>query len=297
LTEEDHQAVRQLLFMISTQASAAGVMGLPIGGFLFVAQAIAGMVGDDDDPIDVEAEIKAFIYEHFTDAFNINDAISRGFLTAWLGLDLHSRLNQSDLFFREPDKALEGKYASEYLISQLGGPFIGMLQNWFNARKMINDGYMMRGVETAMPKVLKDSLAAIRLSEEGARSMRGDLIEDISIAEVIGKAFGVNSADLALKYDANFIKSKVESEYRKRRTHLIDISARAKLDNDNEAFKEAWAEVTHWNKVNPELGITMSQIIKSVKARKATSKKMESGFLVNPKLKVKTDKFSFSDEE
>jgi SAM-dependent methyltransferase len=295
LTDEDREAGRLILGMISMQASAAGVMGLPIGGFMVAAQLIADSLDSDDEPFDVEAELKKWIYDNFTDAGNINDAIVRGPLTAWTGLDFNSRVNQSDMWFREPDKDLEGDYGVNYLAETLGGPIVGMAASLLDAKRMIGDGHLIRGIENLMPKSIKDPLVSLRYSEEGARNMRGDLIDDTNIFESIAKAGGFNSADLALKYDENFIKKRIEREYKNRYTNLMDMAARAKIDKDSEAFNDAWSDIEEWNKTNPTMRITRAKIAKSVKQRMKTSRKMDNGFLSDKRLKDQTGQFDFTD--
>jgi hypothetical protein len=271
-------------------------MGLPIGGLMVVLQAAANLGGDDDEPIDVEAAIKAFIYDHVTSTFNINDALVRGPLTAWTGIDFQSRLNQSDLLFREPDHALEGKYGTSYIYNTLLGPIGGMFQNYMTAIEMFNDGYTMKGVEKILPKALKDPLTAMRFaSEGGATNMRNDIIEDINLAEAFTKLVGFTPSALSLKYDENFIKTRLQNDYVARYRHLMDVAARAKIDGDTEGFNEIWTEIDDWNKTNPNLKITPLKIGQSVKQRKAQSKKMESGFLTDKRLKDKTDLIDFTD--
>jgi len=296
LTKKDKQAVRLLFGMIAMQGSAAGLMGLPIGGFMIAAQMLANAIDDDDDPIDFEAELKAFIYDNFTDALNINDAIARGPLTAWTGIDFNSRLNQSDMWLREPERELEGQYGTSYLLESLGGPIVGIAQNLFDAKKLIHDDHIMRGIEKILPKSIKDPITALRYNADGgARNMREDLIEEISIAESIAKAGGFGPAGLSLKYDENFIKQRIQGEYKRRRTHLLDLATRAKRDNDPEEFNKVWVDIEKWNSINPEMRITRPQIIKSWKLRMKSSNKMKDGFLSDKRLKDKTDQYSFSD--
>jgi hypothetical protein len=295
LNEQDKEAVRLLQGMIIMQGATAGLMGLPIGGFMVAAQLLADGIDDDDDPIDVEAAIKSLIYNNVTDKFNLNDAIVRGPLTAWTGVDFQSRLNQSDMWFREPDRELEGQYGTNYLAETLGGPIVGIAQNILDGKKMIGEDHMMQGIEKLLPKAIKDPITALRYHKEGARTLRHDLIEDINIAEAIAKAGGFNSADLSLKYDQNFIKSRIQRLYKTRYGHIMDMAATAKRDGNNEAFQEAKQDILEWNKTNPDMKITMGKVLASVKQRNKTSKKMDDGFLSDRRLKDKTKQFDFAE--
>jgi len=146
-----------------------------------------------------------------------------------------------------------------------------------------------------LPKVLKDPLAALRIAKEGVTSMRGDVISEVNAFDVFMKTIGFTDADTSLKYDVNFTKSRIESLFTERRTHLLDIASRARLESAEE-FNKVWnEEIVHWNEVNPEpaLRITKAQVMKSTLAKRRTSSKMDEGFLVNKKLAFKTDKYNY----
>jgi hypothetical protein len=285
LTTEDKQAVKLLVGLVGMQGAMAGVMGLPIGGALVIMQAIASMAGDDDDPIDVGDEIKAMIYNYVPGIWG--DAVARGPLTAFSGIDFFGRLKMDSMFFRDPQKDLEGKYGTQWLAETLAGPMGGMVQNLFDFVEMWGDDYKGKAVEKLLPKAFRDPLAALRI------------LSEVNAFDVFMKTIGFSDADTSLKYDVNFTKSRVKAAFTERRTHLMDVAARARLESP-EAFNKVWnEEIVHWNEVNPEpaLRITKPQVMKSVLARRRTSSKMENGFIVNKKLAFLTDKYNYNTED
>jgi hypothetical protein len=296
LTAEDKQAVKLLGYMVVSQGAVAGLMGLPIGGFMVVAQMIANAVGDPDDPDnDVEDELKAFIYTSLPGVFG--DMVARGPLTAFTGIDIAARTGQNNMIFRRPQKELEGKYGKEYLLDTLLGPVGGLGSSFFDFLQMMHDGYTARATEKIAPKFIRDPLAAYRIYRHGVTSLRGDVISEINEFEAAAKALGFSDANTSMAYDINFTRQRVESEIKARRTHLLDLAARAKIDKDNEAYADAWKDIEHFNKAVPELRIVPAQIMKSVKQRIKTSGKMADGFLADRKLKKYTDKFNYTTTE
>jgi hypothetical protein len=297
LTAEDKEAAKLLGFMVMTQGAMAGALGLPVGGILVALQMIASAVDDDDDPTDVEDMLKALIYNYLPSTFDINDLVARGFLTWATGLDIQSRMNLSDMFFRDPQKDLEGKYGTQYLAETLGGPIGGLVQNGFDFLKMWNDDYKEKAVEKVLPKALRDPLTALRTYREGVTNMRGDVISEINAFEALAKLIGFSDTDTSLTYDINFTKARVEREITKRYQHLLDMVVRDKINGDTEAYKRDWAAAQKFSKAFPEMPITPSKVMRSVAQRKIVSKKMKKGFAANPRLEKYTDEFNYNGEE
>jgi HD-GYP domain-containing protein (c-di-GMP phosphodiesterase class II) len=298
LTAEDKQAVKLLGYMVTMQGALAGVLGLPIGGALVIAQVIASMTGDPDDPdVNVEDEFRALLYAYLPDTFGINDMIVRGPLTTLTGIDFQGRTSQANMLFRPPEKPLEGKYGTQYLAETIGGPIGGIAQNVFDFFKMWGDDYRYRAVERVLPKAFKDPLAALRmLREGGATNLRGDVISEINEFSAIAKVIGLTDADTSLVYSINFAKQRVESELKTRRAHLMDLGARDKI-KDGAISDEVGEQIAHWNAAQPLNRILPVQILRSVKQRKIASKKMTDGFAVDKKWAHATDKFNYDSSE
>ncbi|MGG2103837.1 PLxRFG domain-containing protein [Stenotrophomonas sp. NRRL B-14846] len=171
----------------------AGLMGMPLTSVMFgLADAAASAFGDDDDePFDSEVAFRNFLADLLgADAARI---LAKGPVDYFTSASIGSRVSLNDLWFREPNRELEGKEMADYLLEQAGGPlFGGMLVNTLRGLAQVQEGHTWRGVETMMPKAVKDGMKSVRYTTQGVNTLRGDpVIEDLGVGGFAVAARGI----------------------------------------------------------------------------------------------------------
>jgi hypothetical protein len=290
--EQKAEAKRIFFSMVGTQMIAAGAMGLPIGGILMGAQMAASAFDDDDDPIDVEVEIRKALTYMFGDT--VGKIIAKGPLSAATGLDFHSRMSLSDLWIREPDKELEGKDTAYYLLKTAFGPAGGLLEDVFVGGKLWGEGNKERAVEKWLPHSVSSLAKAGRMIEEGgASTLSGEMLYEMNAIEKAFQAGGLRSLGLSERQEQNAAFKNRESAVGATKLKLLHAAVNAKMKGDNEAFKEAMDVIKEFNAKYPQLRITPASIIKSIKTRKKNKANTKEGLVVKPKYEFIRDEENF----
>jgi hypothetical protein len=268
--------------MVGMQMATAGFLGLPIGGLMLAAQMLANLGDDDDDPVDMEVEIRKFMKEIF--GADLGRVMSRGLLSE-TGADFHGRLSMSDLWFREPDRELEGKDEAYYLLKTMVGPVGGILESALVGLRLIGDGDAQRGLETMLPKSITGAAKTLRMIDEGgATSLTGNMLYETSAWEEALQALGMRPSGLAERQLQNTAIKNRESAVADSKSKLMNRAARAKMVGDQEGYNEVWQDIKAFNAKYPTLRITPQAIVKSVKTRKTNNRKSEGGLVVKKKL-------------
>lgn len=278
--ERKAEAKNILLSLIGVQTAMAGVLGLPIGGILLAAQALAGLGDDDDDPVDVELEIRKSLNAVFGN--DIGRILARGALSE-TGADFAGRLSLSDLWIREPDRELEGKDKAYYLLKTIAGPAAGILEDVLSGMKLIDEGNTDRGIEKMLPHSVSGMAKAYRMMDEGgATSLTGNLIYETSAYEKMIQAVGMRPSGLAEQQLQNSAIKNREAAIGEAKSKLINRVALSKMNGDNEAYQAAMADIKDWNikyAVHPKLRITPQTIGRSIRSRKEAQRNSVNGIV------------------
>lgn len=270
------EAVHQLAGISGMMAMSAGVKGVWLYG---LAMAIASMIFGDD----AEEQFKKGTVDLLgpTTAGLLLNGIP-GHLT---GTSLSGRIGMPDLWFRSPDRQLEGKDEFNYWQSQLLGALPGIAQNVWTGWGQIGDGKVYRGVETMSPKFVKDIMRTARFAEEGATTLRGDpLVSEFKGTELAAQMLGFTPAVLAEQYERNSALKNAEKRIMDKRRGLMDKYAAAHKLKDDEAKADAMTEIKAFNKEHRQVAITPNTIRQSLQSRRRYSDRTEGGVNINPKL-------------
>lgn len=270
------EAVHQLAGVTGMMALSAGVKGVWLYG---VAMVIASMIFGDD----AEDQFKKGTVDLLgpTAAGLLLNGIP-GHLT---GTSLSGRIGMPDLWFRSPDRQLEGKDEFNYWQSQLLGALPGIAQNLWTGWGQIGDGKVYRGIETMSPKFVKDIMRTARFAEEGATSMRGDpLVTEFKGTELLAQMLGFTPAVLAEQYERNSALKNAETRIMDKRRDLMDKYATAHKLKDDDAKAEAMTAIKAFNQEHKQVAITPNTIRQSLQARKRYTDRTEGGVNINPKL-------------
>lgn len=282
------QAMKTLAGTLGVTGIMAGTMGMPLLPIIFsVLNAVAAAFGDDDDYFDAETELRNFLADHLGQTGG--RIVTEGLVNELTGANIASRVGLDDMWIREPNRELEGRDAFAYYLEQLAGPVFGMGKNVFVGKQLMDDGHIMRGVETILPKAFKDGLKAMRFGTEGVNTMRGDpVIENVSPWQLAMQASGFSLAEAAVQYEANNAAMNYEAHVMGRRRALMDAYAMALRLDDKRAQARTLAAIGRFNAKYPELGITGRAMRDSLRTRARYSSRAEGGIVLNPKLAPRT---------
>jgi GGDEF domain-containing protein len=277
---EAKEAARSLSALFVMQGAAAGLFGMPLmGAITMVLNALGNAVSDDDEPWDVEKEVRVGLTSLGGETFAT--AVIKGLGNALTPVNLASRMNLSNIFFQEPLKDLEGKDAATEYLSQVAGPFGGMVKKIADGAKMLGDGEIWRGVESATPKAIGDGMKAIRLAQSGYESMNGEQLKDASAMEVLFQAIGLGSSNMEVLYAERGYNKAAEAAISDARAKLVNKIQKAVTKGEPIPQEE----LSKWQKDHPSWPITYESIHKSaVRTAKNEQARGIRGYAVNPRL-------------
>lgn len=296
-TEERNEARRKLIGTIGMTALFSGLMGVPLLSVGFgIANAMAAAFGDDDEPWDAETEFRNFLADTLGPEVGriAQVGVLQGGLSA-MGLpapSISERISLNNLWFRDPDQELEGRALYNYWLEQAAGPVGGMFGSALSGYGLIKEGlekgdpgFLWRGVESAMPKFVKDAMRSVRYATEGVNTLRGDpLIEDTSLGEWFIQANGFTPARVTEAYEVNRAVKGYEKKVMDRRGALLDAYALAQRQGDTETQRAVLAKIRTFNSKHRGLTINMGTIRRSLASRQDFSDRAINGIVVSNKV-------------
>jgi len=277
-------ARRQTAGMLGMTGLLAGTLGMPIINVIrYTAEAIEAAFGDDDEPWDFNVELRGYL-DSVVGA-TAADVILRGPVSQATGADIASRVGLADLWWREPDRELEGQELYAYALEQLAGPMGGIGKSTLEGLQKVGEGHVWRGVEQMLPKAVKDVLKGWRYHADGATSLRGDpIMEDISARQALTQAMGFSPTALSRQYELNRAAKNYEQHILDRRASIINAFALGVREQDQELLAAARLRIGEWNRKYPEMPITLAGLRTSLRARARYSAQAESGIVLNQRL-------------
>ena len=191
-----------------------------------------------------------------------------------------------DLWFRSPSSQLEGKDEADYWKAQLLGAAPSIADNIVRGYGLLKEGQTYRGIETMMPKAIKDPMKAIRYSTEGATNKRGDVIvEDIDTLDIIRQALGFVPAKIAEQYDINNAGYNLQQTIIRKRQSLMDAWWKAEEAEDEAKLESLEKDIDAYNDKYPEQEITPKTLRRSAKTREDNAENATGGMRYNRKLR------------
>lgn len=283
-------ARRNLTGLLGMSALFSGAMGLPMMGMIMGAlNGIQATFGDDDEPWDAETELRAFLTGMLGQGGA--DLLLHGPADKLTGANISGRVGLDSLWIRDADRELDGRGMFNNLLEQAAGPMGGVLKNVLVGKQQVDEGHIMRGVETMLPKGLKDMIKAGRYATQGVNTLRGDpVVEDLSPWEILLQANGFAPEKVSRQYETTRALKNYEQHILDRRKSLVNAFAMALRNGDAGDRASVLAKIRDFNKVNPELAITSSGLQQSIKNRARYSARAESGIILNPKLAARLNK-------
>ena len=284
-TPEVRQLARRTLTgVLGMTGLMAGAMGLPIINLIrYGANAVHAVTGDDDTPWDFNTEFRSWLAEHLGET--AASWVADGAVNQLTGANIAGRTGMADMWFRDPDRELEGKDAYYNLLDTIAGPLGGLTKNLFVGSQMMGEGQTWRGIETMLPKFAKDGMKAVRYAKEGANTLRGDpIVPDVSGPEVLLQALGFSPAKLAEQQRVNNALMNYQKFIQDRRQSLLNAFAMAQLAGDEDGRGDALAKIQDFNAKYPEIAIRPGTIRESLRTRAQRTAQADNGIMLNRKL-------------
>ncbi|HHA2409503.1 TPA: PLxRFG domain-containing protein [Stenotrophomonas maltophilia] len=283
-------ARRNLTGLLGMSALFSGAMGLPIMGMIMGAlNGIQATFGDDDEPWDAETELRAFLTGMLGQGGA--DLLLHGPADKLTGANISGRVGLDSLWIRDADRELDGRGMFNNLLEQAAGPMGGVLKNVLVGKQQVDEGHIMRGIETMLPKGLKDVIKAGRYATQGVNTLRGDpVVADLSPWEILLQANGFAPEKVSRQYETTRALKNYEQHILDRRKSLVNAFAMALRNGDAGDRASVLAKIRDFNRVNPELAITSSGLQQSIKNRARYSARAEAGIVLNPKLAARLNK-------
>lgn len=229
------------------------------------------------------------------------EAVSRG-LPAAMGAAVADRvsLDPKALLWRD------GRYspdARENFIESLianAGPVVGLALNFVDAYQLAKEGQYARAVEKAVPAIIAKPASAVRMTEEGATTKKGDvLIDDFTATELAMQSIGLQPERLAQKQKAAIAMKQKEQKILDAREAIMD---RLWMERDNpDGYEAAMERALEFNnkRKDPKMLITPKKIRESFKKRAQLKAEAEAlGAKIDKRLRSELlDMGEFADDE
>lgn len=245
---------RLLAYQLAHTSVAAGALGLPlvnaIGTFML------GLLGDDDEPKDLERWLREKIDDKF-----MADAILKG-PASMIGLDLSAKLGHDKIFSVLPYTDVDFTSAKGFRDMAFG--LIGGASGSQAAKMMDGFGYLSRGdyqkgFENLTPKGVADMSKAFRIANEGFTLKDGTTMvstEDVNGAALAFDALGLKSSAVrrmewlrGQQYEIRQFYSDKTSELKReyvRATKDGDGDTKAKLRDEWMRLQVSKREMRRW---------------------------------------------------
>ena len=271
---ERKEARRALGAVLGMHAAFAGVLGLPLVGFLLGAASWIG--GDDDDPWDAEIALRNYLAETFNPT--ISNLIMKGVPRAVTPIDMSGRVGINNLLLPDVQEGLEGKRWAESAMSAALGPVAGIGTNMVKGAQEISEGHNLRGVETMLPVFLKNFAKTYRYSDEGVQDKTGiSILDDVSSMDLLVQGMGFSPSDVRTANEGKSAIYQLNRKLNERRSSLMTLWSRAKMMEDQEEMDNVWKEIQGFNEKNPTRRITRMNLNQSYRNRKRRVDRAEDG--------------------
>jgi hypothetical protein len=282
---EKREARARFVGTMGMAAIFSGVTGL--WGFSTVAAIVNAVAqaaaGDDDEPFDFELEFANWAVNTF--GKNMGTMVSRGIGNA-AGVDLHSRLSLDGMWFRDGRQNQDAESAMQAYLAGILGPTAGLAVSAARAYDLYNKGHADRAIETLLPGFAKQPMIAYRYSQEGARTLQGDIMKkEFTPFELMMQSLGIRPADLAEIQFRNIKVKGQEQEILKKRQNVLNIFGLTVMTNDEEGTQAAIEKIIKFNTKYPTLAIDVDTIFKSREGKFEKSAQTDHGLYIDPKLR------------
>jgi hypothetical protein len=265
-------ARKQLAGVYGMAAIFAGAKGLPL---YWVAELAYNMFQDKDDD-DFDTVMRGFL----------GDLPFKGPVNYLTNLSIADRVGWTDLLWREQKGSKADASAMAQIAEALGGAPYSIGDSLFRAKSLIAEGQYERGVEAALPIGLRNILKGYRYATEGANTLRGDTVGEVNGANAAMQVLGFAPADLMKQYEENAYMTEKGKAIKGIEKNALKKYYAAMREGDSDGMMDAREKLFELGAKYPDLKVSESTILQSVKARDRISREMHTdhGVLLDRKL-------------
>ena len=279
-TEEKRAASKALAYSLGHTALLAGAMGLP--GYSAIAWAISALFGDDDDPLDVTAELRKFIGDE-----TMANLIMRGAPTL-AGVDISGKVGAGNMLsimpFSNADLTTKAGVI-EAAGTLLGGAPVGMIARVADGLGQMLGGEWYKGMEQVLPKGLGDAAKAYRISTEGMSRRNGDIVlpaSEVSAWEAVVQGMGIQPVQQSVVMERQQNTLEMNQFYQDRSTKIKAEYVKAMRDGESTAeARAAWNKLQEARVKNGYTRQPLSELLKAPQSQAKRERQVVDGVQFN----------------
>jgi hypothetical protein len=279
-TEEKRAATKALVYSLGHTGMLAGVMGLP--GYAAIAWAIGALFGDDDDPLDVTAELRKFIGDE-----DMANLIMRGAPTL-AGMDISGKVGAGNMLsimpFSQADLTTRAGVI-EAAGTLIGGAPVGMAARVADGLGLMLKGDWYRGMEQVLPKGVGDAVKAYRIADQGVTRRNGDVLlppSEVSAAETAMQALGIQPVKQSVITERQQATVELNQFYQDRSTKIKADYVRAiRAGESTEESRKAWTKLQEARVENGYTRQPMSELIRAPQSQTKRERQTINGVQFN----------------
>ena len=233
-------ARRALLATLTHAVVLTGMRGLPAWAALTALANTLGSLFDGDEPQDAENELRAYLSKAFGKGFSqlVMDGVP-----GFLGMDLSQRIGWGNAFslFPYTDVDLSSRSGFAQAVVTALGPTAALGMRFADGLGLIAAGNYYRGLETMLPRGLRDTLRAYRFATEGLTTRSGALLvpdEEINAFSVMAQALGLPTTEITNAQLRRQIMFEIQAFFRGKSRVLQNLYKKAWRQGDVEAMRE-----------------------------------------------------------
>jgi len=273
---------RVVLGLLLTHMAAGGLLGATpqMAKWAIGLVMMAFGAGDDDDQTFKNLASGEYYNRMMSDAVawlagdgKLGETVRAG-LPRLAGFDLSSRTAFLQTYMIDLDtKNSETLYGS--LVSTFGGPMFGVAGNAFDAIELALEGDADKALEKLLPKLGRDAVRAGRYWREGMVDHTGKTIiraEEMSPWEIFLTASGFQPSQIAETYARNNRARESESFVAQRKAEITSAYRKARSTGETNSVM---ADLREFNRQFPQDRITMSQLLRSMRAQRAAERNVQ----------------------
>lgn len=287
------EAKRRFFGIMGTAMVFGGARSLPLASVLILMANALGEVLDEDEPINVETEIRI----HLAEAFGTTtaDILWRG-LADETGASISTRVSLSNLWFRDADERLEGADKFWHYAKEGAGPLFSAGANLMEGFSMLGGDNRWRGLEKMVPKALRDVSRAVRYTSEGVLNYRHDPIMEkgeLLPTEIFAQLVGFSPTALGKQYEVRGAKYDAVNRLKERRYRLLNAYYLAARYGDDDELVGVFAKIQTFNGNNPEYPINGRSLRQSIRMKNKRSNQSNKGLYLNPRMRFLDQEINF----
>ena len=210
--------------------------------------------------------------------------IDRGPTNLITGVDIASRtsINPTDMFSGQNKEVRTTREGALQFAEDRAGPFVGMVLNYMDAYDAFADGDLQRGMEKALPSILRNPAVAFKYAREGVKDFRGATIlkqDTMTTGRILYQAIGFRLDELANQQKFLFQVSKIENKIRFEREDILKNLRDSYIKKDFGRYRNWMDKATKFTTHYPSYAIEDDDIVRSVYGAAERAATSVRGFL------------------